>query len=100
KSFRNPLAVIQPIRTQHQLTIGKIGTQLLRPLRDRIGLCAVFERVEIDADGKMPYADFSLLKSDHVRLAAGKDLRVWHDASHALQKVTHVAPGLEPEKIK
>ena len=100
KSFRNSLAVIQPVRTQHQLTIGKTGAQLLRPLRYRFGFCAVFERVEIDADREMPDANFSLFESDHMRLAARKNFRVRHDASHALQKVAHVAPGLEPEQIE
>src|SRR5262249_14194459 len=57
-------------------------------------------RVEIDADREIPNANFSLFESDHMRLAARKNVRVRHDASHALQKVAHVAPGLEPEKIE
>src|SRR4029077_17272669 len=46
----------------------------------------------------MPDPNFSLFESDHVRLAARKHSRVRQDASRALQKVAHVAPGLEPEK--
>src|SRR5262245_48684812 len=35
ESFRDSLAVIQPVRSEDQLTIGKTGAQLLRPLRYR-----------------------------------------------------------------
>jgi hypothetical protein len=69
-------------------------------LRYRLGFRVVFERVEIDADREMPDANFSLFESDRVHLATGKNFRVWHDTAHALQKVAHVAPGLEPEQVE
>src|SRR2546421_1008374 len=100
ESFRNSFAVIEPVRSQDQLAIRKISPQLLRPLGYLLGFCAVFEGVKIDADREMPEANFSLFESDHMRLAARKNFRVRHDSSHALQKVAHVAPGLEPEKIE
>ena len=48
----------------------------------------------------MSDANFSLFESDHLRLAARKNFRVRHHAPHALKKVAHVAPGLEPEEIE
>src|SRR4051812_15633259 len=93
KAFWNSLAVIEPVRTEDQLTIGKTGAQLFRPLGYSLEFCAVFERIEIDADREMPDANFSLFESDHMHLGARKNFHVRHDASHALQKVAHVAPG-------
>jgi hypothetical protein len=100
KTFWNSLAVIQPVRSEDQLAIGKTSAQLLRPLRYSFGFCAVFEGVKIDADREMPDANFSLFESDRMHLGTGKNFRAWHDPAHALQKVAHVAPGLEPEKIE
>src|SRR5262249_27317295 len=43
QAFGNSLAVIEPVRTENQLTPGKSDPQALRSLLDRFGLRTVFK---------------------------------------------------------
>src|SRR6266516_3044307 len=48
----------------------------------------------------MPDANFAFFKADHLELTARNDLCIRHHAPHALEKIAHVAPGLESEQIE
>ena len=98
--FRNSFAVIEPVHTQDQLTIGKIGPQLLRPLRDRVGHCAIFKRVEVDPNREMPQANLALFETNQLKFATRNDTSIRHHAPNAPEKVANVAPCLEPKQIK
>src|SRR5437660_2134239 len=98
--FGNSLAVIEPVRTENQLTPRKSDAQALRSLLDCIGPCVIFKRVEVDPDREMPDANFAFFKADQLELAARNNFCVRHQAPHALEKIANVAPGLEPQKIE
>src|SRR6201993_2772594 len=48
----------------------------------------------------MPDANFAFFKADQLELPARNNFCVRHQASHALEKIANVAPGLESQQIE
>ena len=62
QAFRNSFTIIEAVPHPGSLAIGKRGAQLLRSRVTSIGHCALFKRVEVDPNWKMPEANLALFK--------------------------------------
>src|SRR4029453_10624840 len=98
--LRDSFAVIEPVHTEDQLTIRKIGAQLLRPASDRPRHRTFFKRAEVNPDREMPQANRAFFETNQLQSATRNDPRIQHYAPNAPEKVANVGPCLEPEQIE
>src|SRR5215510_9667989 len=89
-SFGYSFAVIEPVHTEDQLAIRKIGAQLLSSMRNGVGTCSFFKRVEIDPNREMAQTNLAFFETNQLQFGARNNSCIRHHAAYAPEEVTNI----------